>query len=96
MNLDELTEGLNPAKDAEMLALLESRVSELLQTQPEYLMSYLYRLDVPEADVQAALNDAVPGLAIAKALWVRQKKRIKTKLEVKSAPLGADEADWKW
>lgn len=96
----ELIEGLDPSKEKEMLDLLEARVRELLETQPEYLMSYLYRLDVPEIEVKAALeqtdNAGTTSMAIAKALWRRQQKRMKTKTEIKSAPLGNDEADWKW
>lgn len=74
---------------------IEIRVKELLETNPELLMSYLYRLDVEEADIQLVLSplssdDPLQGLS--KLILERQKARIATKRKYNQPPIeGWDE-----
>ncbi|MBK6391208.1 MAG: hypothetical protein KA109_14375 [Saprospiraceae bacterium] len=66
--------------EATLIKLVESRVTELLDTQPDLLWSYLYRLDVEEHKIELAL---LQGTSVAHALAIliidRQKQRVKTK-----------------
>lgn len=72
---EELTE-------AELLQLLESQVAYYIEYRLDFLLSSLYRLDISEKAVRAALlpSSAVPAnVAIAKLILERQKQRVFTK-----------------
>ena len=87
-----------PASEEELLALLAGRIAEMLERQPEYLMSLLYRLDVLEPKINQVLHPAapeMPALGLARLVLERQQQRIFTKLTVKPAPL-EDLDDWAW
>ncbi len=87
--LDKVRQGLigtdHPVRDeAEILEMIEARVSELLRTNPDLLMSYMYRLDVLEYKIKAALDqksELSVSERLARLIWERQKQRIKTKLQ---------------
>ncbi len=91
-------EGTSPASEEELLAILAVRIGEMLERQPEYLMSMLYRLDVLEPKINQALHPAapeMPALGLARLVLERQQQRIFTKRTVKPVPLeGMD--DWAW
>ena len=81
-----------------ILALLAERVAEMLERQPDYLMSLLYRMDVLERDIKAVLHPGFPALpheALAHLIWERQKARIASRAAYKSDDDGVPE-DWKW
>ena len=87
-----------PATEAELLLLLTQRIDEMLERQPDYLLSMLYRLDVLEPKINQALHPAapeLPALALARLVLERQQQRVHTKRTVKSAPL-EDLDDWAW
>lgn len=70
----------NPYLDKEsLLALIEKRVAELLQEQPDLLFSFLYRLDVDEYKIKQALQAESVTRALAVLIVDRQLARIKTK-----------------
>jgi hypothetical protein len=78
------------ADEAEMLRLLTIRVTELLAGDIDLLMSYLYRLDIPEHQISAALSPVsqlAPNEAIAQLILERQKSRIETKRSIKVEPI---------
>ncbi len=64
-----------PSDEAGLRAWLTARVEHLLRTQPALLMSHLYRVDVREADVQAALAAPEPARALADALIARETEK---------------------
>jgi len=70
--------------DEEMIGHITIRVQEMLDSSPELLMSYLYRLDVLEEKIQAVFHSP-KGLpiadALAKLIWDRQKLRLKYRKE---------------
>ncbi len=69
---------------------IRQRVAHLLDTQPELLMSYLYRLDVLEKDLKAALNTPAQINivdAFSNLIWQRQKARIATRAKYKQDPI---------
>ncbi len=75
-----------PDSEAALLAILAEKIGEMMEQRPEYLMSLLYRLDVSEQKVQAALHPAAPELAwqgIARLVLERQRQRAATKMSVK-------------
>ena len=93
----ELT-GASPESEEELLALLADRIAELLETQPEYLMSMLYRLDVLEKKIHPVMRPDAPEPAnwgLARLVLERQKQRAETKRTVKPAPL-KDMEGWEW
>ncbi|HNE27763.1 MAG TPA: hypothetical protein PKL15_03810 [Saprospiraceae bacterium] len=94
----ELDQAAAPATEAELLAILTERIADMLERQPDYLMSLLYRLDVLEEKIRPVLRpDAVEPapLGLARLVLERQKQRVLTKLTIKPDALeGMD--DWRW
>ncbi len=94
----ELENAPPPGSEEELLSLLANRIAEMLEKQPEYLMSLLYRLDVLEEKIHPVMrHDAAEpaNWGLARLVLERQKQRAETKRTVKPEPLeGMD--DWKW
>ena len=94
----ELESATPPATEAELLAVLTQRIADMLERQPDYLMSLLYRLDVLEEKIRPVLRpDALEPapLGLARLVLERQKQRVLTKLTIKPDTLeGMD--DWRW
>jgi hypothetical protein len=94
----DLTEADNAQSEADLLAALAERIAQMLETQPEYLFSMLYRMDVLEEKIRPVLAPAAPepaNLGLARLVLERQKQRVATKRSVKTEPLeGMD--DWAW
>ena len=87
-----------PASEAELLQLVAERIAELLENQPEYLMSLLYRLDVLEVKIHPVMRPDAPEPAnygLARLVIERQKQRAETKRTIKPAPL-KDMEGWEW
>jgi hypothetical protein len=85
-------EGRNDQSEQEMILLLADKVNEMMDRDMGLLLSYLYRLDVSESKVNAAMHqdDEPVAIAVARLIWERQKMRLRTKKEVK---VNKDE-DW--
>jgi hypothetical protein len=84
--------------EEELLQVLADRVAYLLETQPEYLFSMLYRLDVLEKKIKPVMDPSAPdpaNIGLAKLILERQKQRILTKRNIKSQPL-EDMDGWEW
>ncbi|MCS6930028.1 MAG: hypothetical protein NZM43_11130 [Saprospiraceae bacterium] len=88
-----------PLDESAIVALIADRVSELLEEQPGYLMSLLYRLDVLEEKilpvVRGQSEEPIP-LALARLIWERQKQRIATRRQVKPLPMDEETEEWRW
>jgi hypothetical protein len=94
----ELKNAAPPANEEELLAMLADRIAEMLETQPEYLMSMLYRLDVLEKKIRPVMHPNAPEPAnwgLARLVLERQKQRLETKRNIKTQPLENME-DWDW
>jgi len=79
-----------PLTEEQLLEALTERTAYLLATQPDYLMSMLYRLDVKESLVEQAFHPAheePTHIVIAKLIFNRQKQRIESKLKYKQPPI---------
>lgn len=62
---------------------LALRVGELLAQDPIAFIQLMYRLDIPEAPLNAALESPDTGLLIAELIWNRQEQK---SLSRKSTP----------
>lgn len=94
----ELENTLPPANEEELLALMADRIADMLEKQPEYLMSLLYRLDVLEKKIHPVMQPDAPEPAnwgLARLVLERQKQRIETKRTIKTKPL-EDMEGWEW
>ena len=79
--------------EQQLFEMIRQRVEELLNTQPELLMSYLYRLDVKENLVREALHDHENAIEkISQLILDRQLLRVHTKLNLKQRPIQG----WEW
>jgi hypothetical protein len=84
--------GLDPSlhtKEAILLALA-MRVGELLEQDPMGFIQLMYRLDIPEMQLDAALESPDAGLMIAELIWNRQEQK---SILRKSTPPRKDEPD---
>lgn len=78
----QLEETESPKDEAAILQWLANQVAYMLEYKLDFLMSLMYRLDIPESEVGAAIsptNFEPTNLAIAKLIIERQKERLFTK-----------------
>lgn len=83
--------------EEQLLMALHQQVAYMLENRAEFLFSLLYRLDVSERKVDAALapnGSEDPALVIAQLILDRQKQRIYTKNTYK--PPVIDDPDFEW
>lgn len=85
--------GVEVAQEADEQALLNAiidRVAWMLRCDKDLLMSYLYRLDVLEHKINAALMPGNPlsaEEALGRLIFERQKERIETRKKYKTEPI---------
>jgi len=75
--------------DEEMIMHIADRVEQLLKGDPDLLLSYLYRLDVEEKKIAAALETSIMPVHVtfANLIWERQKQRMETKSKFRQDPI---------
>ena len=87
--------GTEPISEQELFDLLANEVAYMIEYRLESLMSLLYRLDVAESKIAAALSPLAnepANIALAGHILDRQKQRIHTKQFYKQSPIdGLDE-----
>lgn len=84
-----LPDNIESLSESELYNAIKDRVAHYLETNPELLMSYLYRLDVLEVKINAILapdSPVAPIEGLARLILERQKERIATKKKYKSDP----------
>ncbi|HMP28577.1 MAG TPA: hypothetical protein PKD85_03195 [Saprospiraceae bacterium] len=77
----------------ELIRIITSRVQFLIDNDKDLLMSYLYRLDIPNNKIQAALritNEVPIHVSLGLLIYYRQLERIRTKLKYKQKDIGED------
>lgn len=83
-----------PTED-DLLRELTHRIASMLEGNAEFLFSLLYRMDVSEAKVRAALRLDAPDpapIGLAKLVLERQKERNRTMATFRQPPIeGLDE-----
>ncbi len=79
----------NELTDEEMILHIADRVEQMLKGDPDLLMSYLYRLDVEEKNIQKAMDTSIMPIHVtfANLIWERQKQRLATKQLFKQDPI---------
>jgi hypothetical protein len=78
----ELAEPDKPLSDEDMINYLSDAIAYMMEYRMDFLMSLLYRLDVSEGKIAHAMlpgNPLPAHIALADAVWERQKKRMATK-----------------
>ncbi len=79
--------------EAELIRLLSQHIAWLIDRRTEHLFSLMYRLDIPEEKVRAALlpgNDEAPAHALARLVVERQKQRLATRRQYPPEKLDDD------
>jgi hypothetical protein len=77
-----------------ILVALALRVGELLAQDPMQFIQLMYRLDIPEAPLNAALESPDAGLLIAELIWNRQEQ--KSILRRSTPPPRSEDEDLVW
>jgi len=78
-----------------IIAQLEARVAALLVRQPEQFFQLMYRLDIAEDKVEAALTNQTNGMMnIALLIYERQLQKIISRKEHPTPP--PEDADLTW
>lgn len=77
-----------------VLDALALRVSRLLEREPEAFFGLMYRLDISEKRLQAALTGANPPEAVARLIWDRQCEKVRLRRQ-HTGEKGAD-PDLNW
>ena len=78
------------ADEQQLLSAIVDRVTWMLKYDKDLLMSYLYRLDVLEHKINAALMPGNPlsaEEALGLLIFERQKERVETKKKYKTEPI---------
>ena len=93
--LNNLDENLEIGKhdvlsEDEVMVILVKRVEEMLENDKDLLMSYLYRLDIPQKQIMSILrvtNIIPPAEGLARLILNRQIQRMNTKIKYKQDPI---------
>ena len=79
-----------PLSEAELLEAIANRVAEMIESNKDLLLSYLYRLDIDEGKIHFALSPLAnepAHFALGRLILNRQKQRAITKLTYKPPKL---------
>ncbi len=85
--------------EQELLQWLANQVAYLMENRLEFLMSLMYRLDVPEAKVREALSltqEKATNVVLAELILNRQKERLFTKQYFKQSDIEGIDDCLKW
>jgi hypothetical protein len=80
----------------ELFRMLADQIAWMIERRMEWLLSLMYRMDIDEAQVQAALSPVAPepaNIGLARLVLERQKQRVHTKQTYR--PSALDE-EWDW
>lgn len=84
--------------EEELVQALAQKIADMLEHEPEQLMSALYRLDVLEEKIHPIMRpdaEEPANIALARLVVERQKQRVATKAAIQVKPLeGMD--GWEW
>lgn len=83
--------------EGEIKLMLEKRLGQLLERNPEEFFQLLYRIDIPERGLQNVLQQQDALVKLAEMVYDRQLQKVKTRLFYKGnqqAQPGDDELKW--
>lgn len=75
----------------DILAALAQRISDMLTQDPMSLIQTMYRLDIPEAQLDAALDSDQAAALIAQLVWDRQLQKQAMRASMPTRPADADD-----
>ncbi len=78
----------------EVLAALAARVRGMLQDDPVGFIQLMYRLDIPEAQLDAAMDGPATAEVVAELVWNRQMQ--KSILRKSTPKAQRDDEDLTW
>ena len=84
------------ASEEDLLRMLVDHLDFLIDNRMEWLLSLMYRMDIDEAKVQAALLPTTTepaNIGLARLILERQKQRVYTKHHYRPEDLGEE---WEW
>ncbi len=84
------TENAENIDEARFREILKVRINDLLETNPGFLFSLMYRMDIPEGKVKYALSpfsEKEPAMALTDLIIDRQIQRNLSKKEYQQPPL---------
>lgn len=70
--------------EEEIKLMLEKRLGQLLERNPEEFFQLLYRIDIPERSLQTVLQQEDALTVLAGMVYQRQLQKVKTRLFYKS------------
>lgn len=76
--------------DDELFDVLSQQISDMLERKPEYLFSLMYRMDVLEVKIKAALHpmaEDLPHIGLTKLVLERQRERNRTRELYRQKPI---------
>lgn len=104
MDFEEITASFEietrrpPADEAELLHVLARQIEAMLESRPDFLFSLLYRNDILESKIVAALDPSAPEpghIGLARAVLERQKARLEAKKNFPAAEAdGLSDFQW--
>jgi len=86
----EIAGATDKVTEEELLYVLSERIAYMIDHKFDYLMHIMYRFDVLEHKIRAAIepgNNESANVALAKLVLERQKERIRLRREYKSPDL---------
>ena len=76
--------------EEELFDILSQQISDMLERKPEYLFSLMYRMDVLEVKIKAALHPMavdLPHIGLTKLVLERQQERNRTREIYRQNPI---------
>jgi len=92
----ELEKTEDKLSEEELFQMLADHIDHLIQYRMEWLLSLMYRMDIDEEKVQAALSPIAveaANIGLARLVLERQKLRVHTKQTYQPEDLGEE---WEW
>lgn len=90
----DIPEGYN---EGEIKLMLEKRLGQLLERNPEEFFQLLYRIDIPERGLQNVLQQEDALVKLAEMVYDRQLQKVKTRLFYKgNQQAQPDDEELKW
>lgn len=79
-----------------IIRLLADRLVQIIQKGPEAFFQLMYRLDIPEKRLNAAIGDADAAASIARLVYNRQLQKIESRRVHKTEVKDDEDADLRW
>lgn len=79
--------------EEQLLLMLEKRLGQILETNPEGFFQLLYRIDIPEKQLQVVMQEPNALEVLSKMVYQRQLDKAKSRLKYKAATTPRNDVD---